>query len=423
MAMNERRSWYRLDNAAIMIPSTTGGASTRVFRIVCELKEEVKPEILQDALDATILDFPFLNVVLRKGLFWYYLDECDEKPVISIDCLPPCAPLYYPGRRNLLYRITYYHKRINLEMFHVLADGTGAFMFFKALILRYLSLCHNLNAVISNDMSSVDEKEQDAFRQYYKKHDAKKNLKKYTAEKAYQLKGDIDENFLNHLLEIRISSKQFIDLAHQFHTTAGILSVAMYIEAILPEMSMPDRQSPIVVSVPVNLRKYFHSNTARNFYGTINISYDPDHYDGTFESILNEVQKEYKEQLSEESIENSMNSFSAIEHNLAVKLVPLFIKDITIRSFSRKAAACVTGTISNLGVIKMPVETVPYIESFSAFMAKSNMQICISSFEDNMIFGCCTDRTENRVMRRLVRKFTSLGLQPVIASSDCSEEE
>ena len=33
--------WYQLDNAAKIVPSTTGGSDTRVFRITCELMEEV----------------------------------------------------------------------------------------------------------------------------------------------------------------------------------------------------------------------------------------------------------------------------------------------------------------------------------------------------------------------------------------------
>ena len=38
-----KSKWYQLDNAAKIVPSTTGGADTRVFRITCELKEDVDP--------------------------------------------------------------------------------------------------------------------------------------------------------------------------------------------------------------------------------------------------------------------------------------------------------------------------------------------------------------------------------------------
>ena len=42
--------WYQLDNAAKIVPSTAGGSDSRVFRITCELVEEVDPEALQGAV-------------------------------------------------------------------------------------------------------------------------------------------------------------------------------------------------------------------------------------------------------------------------------------------------------------------------------------------------------------------------------------
>ena len=43
--------WRKLDNAALAFPLVTGKDDTRVFRFYCELKEEVDPELLQQALD------------------------------------------------------------------------------------------------------------------------------------------------------------------------------------------------------------------------------------------------------------------------------------------------------------------------------------------------------------------------------------
>ena len=141
----QNHTWYKLDNAAIMIPATTRGASTRVFRIVCELKDSIDPEILQEALDRTIWEFPHFNVVLRKGLFWYYLDSTNLMAKVSKDALPACAPLYIPGRRTLLYRVVYFNRRISLEMYHVLADGTGAFVFFRRMIVHYLEMKYGIS--------------------------------------------------------------------------------------------------------------------------------------------------------------------------------------------------------------------------------------------------------------------------------------
>ena len=51
MGKGRRSRWTRLDNAAKIFPCTTKNQDTKVFRFACELKEDVKEENLQKALD------------------------------------------------------------------------------------------------------------------------------------------------------------------------------------------------------------------------------------------------------------------------------------------------------------------------------------------------------------------------------------
>ena len=419
----KKRNWYRLDNAAIMIPATTKGASTRVFRIVCELKEDVNPEILQEALNRTIQEFPYLNVVLRKGLFWYYLDSTSLAPIVQEDYLSPCAPLYYPSRRNLLYRVSYFHKRINLEMYHVLADGTGAFVFFRRMLIHYLEMAHAINVQDSIEFSSLQEKTDDAFKHFYEPHKASHTIANMKRARAYKRKGEPDENFDNHVIEFRISAKAFIAVAHTYHVTAGVLSAALYIEALLKQMRTQDKKNPIVISVPVNLRQYFPSETTRNFFGTISISYDPANYDGTIESILPSVANSFKEDLTKEKLKESMNALAALEYNPILRAVPLLIKDPIIGRFASLSDKGVSGTVSNLGRISMPQETQPYIRLFAAYMSKPDSQLCICSYQDEMVFGYCDGCIDHTVMLELARLLTKHGITVELTSNDCDRKE
>lgn len=86
--------WRKLDNAALAFPPATDKNDTRVFRMYCELTEEISPQILQDALDRTMKKYPLFQVVLRKGLFWFYLERRDiravakeEKTLLAADCI------------------------------------------------------------------------------------------------------------------------------------------------------------------------------------------------------------------------------------------------------------------------------------------------------------------------------------------------
>lgn len=92
--MAERKHWSRLDNAAKIFPPTSTKRDTKVFRFVCELTEPVDSGILQSALEETIQEFPLYRSILKKGLFWYYLEESNLRPQVEKESLPACSPIY-----------------------------------------------------------------------------------------------------------------------------------------------------------------------------------------------------------------------------------------------------------------------------------------------------------------------------------------
>ena len=140
-------NWRKLDNAALAFPPATDKNDTRVFRMYCELKETVDPQILQTALDQTMEKYPLFQVVLRKGLFWFYLERRDIRAVAKEEIKPPCSRLYIPDKKSLLFEVSYYENRINFEVYHALTDGTGARNFLQELVQNYLKLRHSGNTV------------------------------------------------------------------------------------------------------------------------------------------------------------------------------------------------------------------------------------------------------------------------------------
>jgi hypothetical protein len=239
-----------------------------------------------------------------------------------------------------------------------------------------------------------------------------------SALKAYHIEGEPDENFEPHMVEGTVSSSTMLRIAHDYNTTIGILCVAVYIKAAIKSMSIRQKSKPVVVSVPVNLRQFFRSDTARNFFGVINIVYYAKDYDGKLESITVSVKEQFEKQLQPDNIGKTMNSYASLEHNMVIRMFPLFIKDPCIRFFDIMAKRGVTSTISNLGQIKMPDELVPYINKFSAFMTASNQQICLSSFGDNLVFGEASPNRTHPVLLNFFRELTSMGLNVELSTND-----
>ena len=68
--------WKKLDNAAKIFPSLASPEDPEIFRLSCELNEEVDEGLLSSALTRALEDFPQFTDTVRRGVFWYYLEPC-----------------------------------------------------------------------------------------------------------------------------------------------------------------------------------------------------------------------------------------------------------------------------------------------------------------------------------------------------------
>ena len=187
--MQQKRAyWRKLDNAAKLFSATSNKKDTRVFRFYCVLKEEINGERLQEALDRTVVTYPVFLSVMRKGLFWHYLEKSRLRPVVREEYKEPCSCLYVRDKKSLLFEVTYYGRRINFEVFHALTDGTGATEFLKELVKNYLYITHKEEGLadvpLLDENVTIQDQESDSFSQYYTEV-KKKKVKK---PKAHQLK-------------------------------------------------------------------------------------------------------------------------------------------------------------------------------------------------------------------------------------------
>ena len=80
-----------------------------------------------------------------------------------------------------------------------------------------------------------------------------------------------------------------LKLSKQTGKTITEYLTTLLIKSISETMSYKDKRKPVIISVPVNLRNYFPSNTARNFFNVINIEYKFNGNNEDFDQILEEV--------------------------------------------------------------------------------------------------------------------------------------
>jgi NRPS condensation-like uncharacterized protein len=417
MGLRKERDWISLDNAAKIFPATSGSNVTNVFRFSCELRDRVDPQVLAGALEQTLQRFPFFQVILKRGFFWYYLERSDIKPVVGREDRPPCSRIYYKDRRDLLFEVSYFENRINFEVFHALADGTGALLFLRTLV--YLYIVSKYSDRMPEDLTpllldaSDEQKKEDSFQKYY---DPKaKTIRK--REKAYKLKGaKLPEGRLS-VIEGVMPVSKVLGLAKEIGVTLTEYLSAMLILAIRQEVPVRELYKPIVLSIPVNLRKYFSSGTARNFFGIISASYRFNDGDGTLEDVAKSIKREFAEQLTAEKLIRRMSMMTALEMNPFIRSVPLPIKDIVLRIGKIKAMESYTCTLSNVGIVEMPDYVSDYIERFDVYNNTDSLQVCLCTFRDKLAVTFTSAFAGTEIQKNFFRRLSSLGVEIDIISN------
>lgn len=422
MFEQKRAYWRSLDNAAKLFSAASSPKDTRVFRFYCELKEEVKEEILQEALNQTIQKYPVFLSVMRKGLFWHYLEKSELRPVVREEYKEACSSLYVRDKKTLLFEVTYYKKRINFEVFHALTDGTGATEFLRELVKNYLYLIHeeNLEPVeLSNQYLTVKDQEDDSFSRYYDPDFPRKKKKKIRAVQIKKGGKGYEELQIN---EASMSVKELLGIAREKKVSMSVLLTAAFICAIHEEMSRMQEKKPVILMVPVNLRKIFPSDSMLNFFGYIEPGYQFGGGKDSFEDVLEAVKLYFQENLSKEHMAGRMNELIAIEKHKILKWAPLELKNRCIRAGAKMAEQEVTAVLSNMSVVKMPEDYAQYIEKFGVYTSTNRTELCICSFQDTLSLGFTSRYDSTNIQRNFYRILKELGASVKVAEPDFPED-
>ncbi len=412
--------WDKLDNTANLFPVITTESMSNVYRIAVTLKEDINRDILQEALEKVLPYFDVFNSRMRKGVFWYYF-ESNKKAIPKIK-----EEHNYPGmyidpyaNNSYMFRVSYYRNRINLEVFHALADGNGALIFLKELVYQYLRMTHpELKDKVSDSLSSeASLNKEDSYLKNYKKS----NAKPYKTAKAYLVKGEtlaarelgVIHGYIDMASLKTICKEKGITVNHYL---ISALFYSIYKEYLHEQPS----KLPISACVPVNLRPYFDSNTIKNFFVVITASFKPEKEHYTFEDIIDIVSNDLKDQMTKENLEKLFSYNVANEKNLIMRVVPLFIKNMAMRHVYNTSAKANTTTVTNLGLIKVKEEYEEYIEQFHATLSPSKGQYIkgtVCSYSDTLVFTFSSILKDTSIQKTFFRIFVKDGVNVSIESN------
>lgn len=446
----DRKNWVRLDNASNIFLAARNEIDTKVFRLSAEVENLVQPDILQKALDKTYDQYALYHSVLRRGVFWYYLEKSDLRPKVELERKSPCEQIYHNDRRELLFRVMYFNNRIHLEVFHALSDGTGALWFFRDLLTEYLFLRHTDDHIEEFEKMSEHVKEQleDSFFRYFRHRrqddftavaesaleEAKEELKEegieeYNAilpdyslkswyQSSYQIEGHQTLDNRTHVTELSMPVRRLLDLAHEENVSLTVYLTALFMIAVNNTSPPTKKGKNIRLSLPVNLRQMFPSNSPRNFFTAVYLAYTfyPDN-EVNITNICKSLHKQLKSKTTKEYLQQRLQQVISFEFNPFIRGVIRPIKDLILKGINWGNNRQVTIALSNLGRVQLPEPLSNHVRGLYFHTSAVRPQMSVVSHKDKLTVSFSSPFIETKIEKEFVQLLSKQNVPISVASN------
>ena len=416
--------WMPLDNAAKIYPAARRKNWSNIFRLSATLTEPVDKTVLRSALAVTAKRFPYLAVRVRRGVFWYYLQQVAKSPEIREEGSCPLLPMPWKEVRKCALRVIAYENRIAVEIFHSLTDGNGGLIFLKSLVAEYLEQKYAIaipaeQGVFNRWEAPRPEEMEDSFLKYAGPVRASRR-----ENTAWHLKGTIEPEGFRHVTCFRLPVAAVLEKARSYGVSATAFLTAAMMMALQnwqKERIPQRRRKPIKVLIPVNLRKLFPSRTLRNFvlYTTPEILPQLGEYE--FSELCRVVSSKMAADILPKPMSRMIATNVASEQVTLLRLMPLFVKNGVMKAVfdtvgERKSCL----SLSNLGQVQLPQEMMPYVERLDFILgvqATAPYNCGVLSYGENMYLNFIRNIKEPFLERHFYEVLRGQGLPVQVQSN------
>ena len=417
------KRWHKLDNTGKIFPLIANENLSNVFRISATLKEEIDAALLQKALEEILPKFEGFQVKLKRGFFWYYFENNKRTPMVEKESDYPCRYIDPKSNQLFPFRVSYYEKRINLEVFHAVTDGMGAINFLRELTSRYLQLKRGGKEVPVRPTVSCPTQVEDSYLKNYKKMPKKR----YSSRAAYHLEGRHLAQGAENIIHGSVKLNELKQVCREKKVSITKYLTACLIWAIYEEyLGGKPADRHIGVNLPINLRAFFGSSTTSNFFAVTAIDYQPQKEHEGFDQILRLVSDQMDDKIVKEKLEETISYNVSNEKKWYVRIIPLFIKWLALGVIFKRNDRAHTITLSNIGPVNFDEEYRDEVEACHLIIGVSerqNAKCGVCSYGDQVMITFATVFEDTRLQDRFFGKLRDDGIGVELESNGIAKKE
>lgn len=425
MCQEKKLRWMRLDNAAKIYPAARSQNWSNVYRLSASLTEEIDVDVMQSALDVTVRRFPSIAARLRRGTFWYYLQQLKQAPTIRQELSYPLARMSKKEASQCALRVIVYKNRVATEFFHSLTDGSGGLVFLKTLVAEYLQQKYGVSIPAEKGvLGRLDEPSEGELEDSFQKYAGPIRASR-KEDDAWRLYGTPEPDGYLNLTCFQLSSPAVVEKAHEYGVSVTAFLCAVLMQALQQlqkeKVSNIRRRKAIKVQIPVNLRTMFPSSTLRNFALYTTPQIDPKLGEYAFKDICRLVHHWMGLEITPRKMAMMIAANVNSERLWIVKLMPLFIKNLVMKAVFHAVGerkSCLS--LSNLGVVQLPEVMERYVQRMDFILgvqATAPYNCGVISYKNNLYINFIRNTREPQLEAAFFKVLQDLGLAVQVSSN------
>jgi len=395
-----------------------------VFRISVVLKSRINIRSLYMAVEAIENRFPYYKVKLKKGFFWYYLDYENIPFTVEADLRQLCRS-FRSGGTTLLLRILVNKNILSVEFSHILADGHGAFEFFKTLLLTYFEKC---GITISPDinylrpgMTVKKEEYEDSYRRQFLKD--LPTVLKYPS--AFHVPFPLKKKPRFDVLSMVIPLNEILNKVREYKVSLTVYLVSVYLAVLqdiyqnMQKFNKRKADNILRIQVPIDLRTLYPSSTMRNFSLFVMPEIDLRLGSYTFEEIIKTVYHLMNLETDPKLINKIISRNVGSEKKLLLRSTPIFIKSLVLQFvYYSLGSKLFSGVITNMGKVNFSDEINALIDHFVIVAPPPNKVLKINcgliSFKEKLVMTFRNITESKELENKFIDFLKTQGIHPEI---------
>ncbi|MGO1257881.1 MAG: alcohol acetyltransferase, partial [Brachybacterium sp.] len=198
---------------------------------------------------------------------------------------------------------------------------------------------------------------------------------------------------------------------------------ALFFEAIRRADEGAHGAPTMAASVPVNLRQFFPSTSARNFFATIRVEHTYGHGDDAPGAVARGLQESFSAEATPEALEQKLQRLIRVERLPLARIVPRPVKDRLLSMINHANNRRLTVAVSNLGRVTLPEPAASHVGRMLFHVSAVRPQFCAISHAGLLTLSFTAPFVQTDHVREYAALLTEAGVEVTVSAARVSEDE